>query len=442
MKQHILMKSAFLLFLFTLVLVLSGCTQSPEKTLEELKQAVEDRDYITFYELVDKDDDVYWTEKQAQSMIEDFHDNREDYAVQLELLQQQAMALKEDNPLINEEGMLYFNKDEQLKVRTYAVTAEEGLLDGVEKLSVKIDDEKELNIDANKNDTLKLGLFGPGEYSFEAAAEYPYADVKNKGEFYVSGVSDFNQAVELGLEGKYIGIASHIPDTKLFINGKDANVNISELDGGEMNDESLFGSTLLDHNFGPISEGISLQGVAKMPWGKIKSEEVKITSDTKSYDLSPKILQDKKAQKKVTELINNYQKDKMTALVNLDDKHLKNLSNSFKKSLSKEIIQAKEQERTYAGQVLGTRIDYSKALYEEGEGGRHYVTIPIELHRTYVERYFFNKDEEPTEEYEHQEIKLEYISDKEEWIIDQEDSYYGADEDDYMKSEEVVETEF
>ncbi|WP_158589653.1 MULTISPECIES: hypothetical protein [Clostridia] len=52
--------------------------------------------------------------------------------------------------------MLYFNKEKQLKVRKYEVTADEGLLDGVKKLSVKIDGEKELNLDANKNDTLIL----------------------------------------------------------------------------------------------------------------------------------------------------------------------------------------------------------------------------------------------------------------------------------------------
>lgn len=440
MKQHVIKRSSFALFLFISMLLLSGCTQSPEKTLEKFKQAVEDRDYATFYKLVDKDEDVYWTEKQAQSIIEDFHDNREDYTIQLELLQQQAMALKENNALINEEGMLYFNKDKQLKIRKYDVAIGQELIDGVEKLSVKIDGEKKIKL--NKNDKPKLGLFGPGKYSFKATAKYPHSNVKNKGDFNVSGFSDFNQTVELGLEGNYVGIASNIPNTKLFINGKDANVNISDLEGGEMNNESLFGSSLPDHNFGPVAKGTSLQGVAKMPWGKIKGEEVKITADTNSYDLTPKILLDKQEQKKVTELINNYHKDKMTALVNLDDKHLKNLSNSFKKSISKEITQAKENERTYAGKVLGTRIDYSKAFYEEGEGGRHYVTIPIELHRTYVERYFFNKDEETTEEYENLKIKLEYISDEEKWIVDNEETHYATSDDDYMKSKEVVETEF
>ncbi|MBM7677417.1 TcaA second domain-containing protein [Gracilibacillus alcaliphilus] len=118
------LKQTYMVFAIGIMFVfLAACSANPEKTIEKFSGTVENRDPDSLFELVVVDEDTYWTVQQANDVIGYFHDDREAYQEQLTLLHQQAQALDNDTMLSNEEGLLYFNEDGDLKVRKYEITA-------------------------------------------------------------------------------------------------------------------------------------------------------------------------------------------------------------------------------------------------------------------------------------------------------------------------------
>lgn len=441
MRKKSMLKIALIPIFSIVVMSLSACGKSPEKTVEEFKEFVEEGDSNGLFEMVDLDDDMYWTEKQAGLVIEILHDDSEFYQEQLQTMQQQANALENKGSLSNDEGLFYFNEDKELKVRKSNVKIDPESVADVKQIKVAVEDHDEIVIeDITKDDAMELGSFGPGQYSFAATAEYPYANVNNEDEFSVSGVGDLNVEVDLELEGNKININSTYPDTKLLLNDEDIDVNLSDTANEE---EDSFGSSSDSNleNFGPVEEGTKLQGTVEMPWGESKSKEITVedSESNNTYDVTPALLQDD-VREEITKIINGYQKSKLEAYVSLDAKKLKHVSSSYQKDIAKDLARAKKYDRIYEGEALGTRIDYSKVSYDEGSGGRHYIKVPVELHRNYAQNDEFT-DNDPEEEYKEELIILEFIEDDDKWIVDDID-YDMTSGTDYMKSDEVVETDF
>ncbi len=418
-------------------LLLTGCSKNPEKTIEKLIEAVENRDPETLFGLVVVDKDTYWTVHEAKDVIEYFLGDYDEYGEQLMLLDQQAMALKNKTMLSNEQGLFYFNEDKELKVRKYELKVDgESLKEGAEKISVKINDDKKVELDGKKE--MSLGLFGPGKYQLKATAEYPFAKVESDKSVTVMSLNQFNQDVDLGLEGKQIMIKSTIPNTILLVNGEEVTFDLSIVE----KEDGFWGSDEDDGDvFGPISEGVKLQGLAELPWGEAKSKEIEVTDKESNYNVTPAVFHDKKEKDKVTEIINGYAKNRIAAYVNLDHSVVKNVSESIKNPIMKDINEAKEDDDKYKGEALGTRIDYSRAQYYIGSGGRHYVKVPVEFYEKFLYVNLYMPNQKPKAEYQNMIVELEFITDDKKWIIAEIEKDYSNDRD-YMMSEEVVETEF
>ncbi|GAB2567674.1 TcaA 3rd/4th domain-containing protein [Gracilibacillus alcaliphilus] len=116
----------------------------------------------------------------------------------------------------------------------------------------RIDESDAIEIDSL--DDSALGLYGPGEYEFQAEAEYAYAAVNNSDSFSLTSLSSFTKSINLGLTGEYIRVTSSIPDTNLKVNGEEVDFSMD--------------SDSETPRFGPVSADITIQGTAPLPWGE------------------------------------------------------------------------------------------------------------------------------------------------------------------------------
>ncbi|GAB2567670.1 hypothetical protein [Gracilibacillus alcaliphilus] len=77
--------------------------------------------------------------------------------------------------------------------------------------------------------------------------------------------------------------------------------------------------------------------------------------------------------------------------------------------------------------------------YEQGSGGKHYVSLPVEFHEEFITiRKHHIGDDEPKEEYRDQTVKLEYLEEEDKWIVHSVDSNWGSD----MTGDDIVKTVF
>ncbi|MFD1416188.1 TcaA 3rd/4th domain-containing protein [Oceanobacillus jeddahense] len=419
----------YALFLFILTaLFLSACSNSSEKAAQDFKETVDDRDPEGLLELVTVDEGTYWTEQQAQQVIETFHDDSGKYQEQLRLLEQQVNALDEDTMLSNEEGLFYFDDEGELRVRNYEVTVTNETSDlEPDQITITVDEGDALEVE-NLDDT--LGLFGPGEYTFAAEGEFPYATVNSEGSFSLLSSDSFNQSINLDLQGSFVYITSSVDNTKLLVNGEEADTEITADEYGYMDGVE----------FGPVSDGNTLQGVVEFPWEEAQSEELTVGSE-EEYDITPGILTSEEDREEMTELLNNYFESRMAALVELEiDELTEDVSEELRESLNDDIKSDINSESSHDGEVFGTRIDFGSPSYELGSGGRHYVTLPVEVHREYGKNYKYGGDDDPKEEYVDRSMTLEYLEDEDKWIISEENSSgFGSNEP--MTGDDIVETE-
>ncbi|WP_080873856.1 TcaA 3rd/4th domain-containing protein [Oceanobacillus timonensis] len=440
MQKFFFNKSYVLIFISLTALFLSACSSSPENASENFKETVDERDPEALLELVTVDEGTYWTEQQAQQVVEFFHDDSEKYQEQLQLLEQQVTALDEGNMVPREEGLFYFDDEGELRVRNYevAITNEASDLDP-EQLTITIDEEDAIEIE---NLDESIGLFGPGDYSFVAEGEFPYATIESEGSFSLMNTNSFNQSVDLDLEESIVNISSSIDNTKLLVNGEETGTEIAS-DEQETSTDITGDGQGTSVSFGPISEENTLQGVAEFPWGEAQSEEFTVDEETE-YDITPGVLTSEENRDAVTEQINNYYETHMAALVNLDiDELTDDVSDDLRESLNDTLKSATNSsiDTSYEGEILGTRIDFGQTSYELGSGGRHYVTLPVEIHREYTENNQY-RDDDPEEEYLDKSLTLEYLEDEEKWIVSEEGEDYSiTGNDDTMAGDDVVETE-
>lgn len=426
MFKPFIKKKRTVFILILTVLFLSACSANPQETAEEFSSSVENNDSKALINLVTFDEDTYWTEQQASDVISYFQDNQETYQEQLDLLNQQVDALENDTQLSTEEGLFYFNEDSELEVRKYEVTA---INDSAEaqpnSISVTVEENDAIELENVDEDV--LGIFGPGNYEFQAEAEYPYAMVENNDSFSLLSLNSFTESIDLSLSGSMIRLSSSLPNTKIKVNGEELG--------------SIADSTMGDSRFGPVSEDTTIQGVSSLPWGETESEEItigEIDEYEKKFDVTPPLLENEKEREQITELMNNYLETEMEAYIHLDiNELLEDISVELKESLNETLKHAVNYGWSYEGKALGTRINYSAATYEESEDGKHYLSLPVEFHYELLTNYYLDTDDEPEEEYRVQLVTLEYLEDDEKWFIYNRDS--NGDND--MTGEDVVETE-
>lgn len=110
------------------------------------------------------------------------------------------------------------------------------------------------------------------------------------------------------------------------------------------------------------------------------------------------------------------------------------------KDYAENIRFAKTNESYWKGTALGTRIDLGNIkLTKENE--QYEVEIPVEFHNK-LKRYNGFNDSEPLEEtFEEYWLVLTYNEKSKQWIIDEVKDYYSLN-DEFMKGNDVVKSDF
>jgi len=414
-----------------------GGSSSPTELVNGFEEAVKNGDTDALMNLATLDNDVTWNEEQAESLINHLQEDNNDLDDQLMLLHAQASYYESEGQANNVISQMYpgesivtvgpfyiaeeeafIGKDYKLKVRGYQLTAE-----APEGTTITFNGE---DIVSDSEDTVKLGMVGPGIYTIKGQKDYDYTTVTDEKEVTVFDMEDFEETITLNVSGDTVSLNSNTPNTVLYVNGDQSDIIIEK-----------------DSSFGPVREGITLKGVAEFPWGVGESEEITIEEDIDSYDLTPKTITSDDTKNEITEIINEFAQNRIATLVEQDIELLKNVSDNLRKEYTNRI--STFDDRHYVkGNALGTRIDFSNVTYKHGRGGKNLIYVPVEFHDEFVEVFRFSRNEDLEERFQERIVILEYKGDNDNaWVINNiENDNNALFDEDYMTGDEVVRTSF
>ncbi|NPC93502.1 hypothetical protein HOO54_14970 [Bacillus sp. WMMC1349] len=435
-KKQWIYIGGFILALSVILFLIFGRSASPSNLAKEFQEKVQSNDAQGLVELVElENDDIHWDEKDAQSIITYLKKDNHHFDDLLKLLNAQASYYESDGKASNMFSQMYPG-DSISNVGPFYIAKEKGLFGDkyaikARGFKVEVHAEKGASvifngkkIDMNNKSSKVLGLYGPGVYKAEGKKKFEYTSVSDESEVTLFDLDDFEDTVSLNFSGHTVNVSSSIPNTELLVNGKKTGTQIKETT-----------------SFGPVKDGITLQGAVEFPWGEGKSELVKIgsTESYKGYDLTPDPIVNHDVKDNIKTAINDFAKNRISAKSSKDIKKLKNVSENLKKSYT-ETINDYDSKKYFEGKALGTRIDFSAAKYENGSGGSQLIHIPVEFHEKSREVYEYI-DTEMEEKFSEESITLEYDQNKKTWMIQNEEIDY-SNGDDYMTSKEVEKTNF
>ncbi|MEC2077941.1 TcaA 3rd/4th domain-containing protein [Metabacillus fastidiosus] len=419
-----------LLFIF----FLTACnSSSPSELVDNFTEAIQNEDVNQLMKIVEVDKDIYWTEKEAKTAISYLKEKHANLEEQMMILHAQAAYYEARNTESNflasvypgesiaNVGAFYIHKQEGFGGSKYSLKARGYNLKvtGSENSIVTFNKEK---IEINDKDPKTLGVFGPGVYTIEGEKKFDYTTVNDKTTISLFHFEEFNSNAKLNFTGDNVYLKSSTPNTSVLINGENSDLTVTE-----------------SMEFGPVKDGITLQGTVEYPWGEGKSEKLKINGSNKSFDLTPNPIVNDEMKNKIKTVVNEFAKNKLTAKVKKDPNQLKNVSDNLRKQYTT-IISNYNGDSYFEGEALGTRIDFSNAEYKIGSGGDQLLTLQVEFHNKSrdVSKWYSS---ELLEDYEEKKITLQYDENLKNWTIFEEENHYFSN-DHYMTSKEVEKTKF
>lgn len=428
MKKKLLIFGIPTVAVLIIIFLVIGKSPSPSDLSAEFEEKVRSGDAEGLMDLVTVDEGIQWDKNSAKSIINYLNEEERDFKDQIMLLNAQASYYETEgisnNKIsqlypgnsISSIGPFYITKEDSLFGDKYILKARGYKLkvNGEKGAKVTLNDK---NIDMDK-ESIMLGTFGPGVYVIKGQKNFDYVTVKDQKKVTLFDIDDFEETASLNFSGETVPVSIDIPTT-LLVNGKKTK---------EIED---------DVQFGPVKDGITLQGVTEFPWGKGKSELQKVEiKSKKQYNLAPNPIVDETIKKQITTVINDFYKNSIAAKVNKDPNQLTNVSDHLKLEYTKTIERYDGNIRYFKGDALGTRIDFSQVTCRIDKGS-YLLEIPVEYHEKSEEGYLSLLQEKFLKKL----ITLKYNEKQKNWLIENEGNQLRID-DDYMTSEEVVKTTF
>lgn len=314
------MNKNMILLLLLSVIIFTGC-MSPEKAIEKFENSIEEENAEALYKLVNLEEDVYWSKKEAEDVINYFVENKSVYTEQLSLLHDQKDAFKEKKELTNTTGILYFNDKKELFVRTYEVSLNKDSFVDFEELVVSVLEDEEIKQEDGSGENIALGLFGPGYYRVEGQADYGYVLLEDYADFELLDNENFNEEIVLDLKGEEAKVFSTQPETTFYINEDKIEQDISAKGGITIQ---------------PLVNGLTLQSKSEFSWGELVSEEVEYIGEgtsQKSYDgshfqpeneidLTPHIFVNEQDKEEIAHIITDFNEKLLKSLAENDPSYL------------------------------------------------------------------------------------------------------------------------
>jgi hypothetical protein len=261
-------------------------------------------------------------------------------------------------------------------------------------------------------------------YDISAEKKFPYANLHSKQKMELFDYDNHNVTGDLTLERFKVGIVSSFPDTQVWINGKSTGKTVAQMS-----------------KFGPVSKdgSVKISGRYQFPWGPAQSEAIAVDENTESVDITPNPFLQKQYQKMLTDVINQFAKQKILAPVKRDTSVMTTATDNVKDSYS---IMYTLYDYTYKGEALGTTIDYDKASLMM-EDGLYKVTLPVKFHYKFQKYSEFDDPNTPLEErFDDEQVTLEYHPDTKKWLVFKEETLYTSGSDDYFTGSHTIQSDF
>ncbi|MFB6801865.1 hypothetical protein ACFCVU_11730 [Peribacillus butanolivorans] len=444
--------------LLLLVVIIISITMMNRSTSEELvndfERAIIEGDVKTLEKLLDTEDkEMRLTEKDSKQLILYTQEDSEYLKELIFIMKAQAsildqnQAAKTQNPIfqhategeILEAGDYYVKKSKGLFSSPHIYTRSYSLTVSVEepKSTIKIENKKVLTTTKNRLETT-LHHLPPGTYNVSASKKYKYAAVTAKEKIQLFEEDEFKDNVALDVSGNRIAIESNADNVSIFVNGKDTGEKATVVRESSSNSSE-------EVLFGPFSNNgaTKIHGEVSYPWGKAKSAPQSIGEYTESIDVTPNPFQEKSNKEQIVQLINDYSRQRMQALVQGNASLIKTASDNIVREYTEDIQNDKEYKYYWKGKALGTRINFGQFTLNQ-EQDQYTVRIPVEFHDKQKEYGGWTTDEtDPLEEnFEDAWIELTYDNENKNWTVNSVDNVGWGKPDGWMEGNQVVKSEF
>jgi uncharacterized membrane protein YvbJ len=439
--QFVLRYKKWLLIAVAVVAVLVGIIgmssqDDPKALIDQFQQAVANGDVNELESLV-VSDDVDLNEKYLQQFINYAQNHADYFQATMQILRWQLASYNptadtgmeygtDAFPSIAElknMGDFYLRKNEhwllpdtyEIVVRPYYLNLKTNEPGAVLKV-----DGKEVLKTTNDKLTYRMGPLMPGVYDISAEKKFPYANLHTEQKMELFGSDNHNVTGDLTLEEFDVGIQSSFPDTQVYINGKPTGKTVAQM-----------------NKFGPVSKdgSVKISGWYRFPWGPAQSEAIPVDENTDSVDITPNPFLQKQYQQMLTDVINQFAKQKILAKVKRNTSLMTTATDDVKQNY------VVEDYITYNGQALGTTIDYDQASLTT-ENGLYTVKLPVKFHYKMQETAEYTGPSPMEEQYDDEEVTLEYHPDTKKWLVANEESLFDFGSDDYFTGTNTVQSDF
>jgi uncharacterized membrane protein YvbJ len=320
----------------------------------------------------------------------------------------------EDNVVtLEKDGKFLFYDKYKLNVNSVYLTVETNYKDTTIYLN-----GKKLDKTKKPNYVKKFGPYLPGLYTLEAKLKTDFVDLVTKEKVSLVHMGK-EAAASLYLEGEDVHLETNIdPDAgvrgKLLINGKDVGVNPFE--------NPTFGPVLTDGS-------MTIAVEAQLPWGSVKTDEMKIDDSEIDIDLS----HNKEFKKTLMNTVHTNTNEWIQAYTAGDTNKLTNVTEEYKQQITDDIAEAKEYDTYFKGKFLGSTFDLDsfEVYYEDGVWKSRF-----DVEEKYLSDFFYEDDSPQLEENSNYwSYELIYDKDYKKWLVNSSSEIYDL----YSENLEVIE---
>lgn len=352
---------------------------SPVKTAEKFKEALNDEDTAEINKLLKADhDDLEIDDDSIDAMLEYLDDNKDVKDEVTEHLDNQADRLDKDGSSDGDESRYSSNsfnlkKDgkflifDKYKVAVSPVYFK--VSSNYEGTEIFVNDDSVAKMKKDY-DSKKVGPFLPGKYEFKAKYKSDVADLETK-KTEDNFRQKYSKNVSLNIRGESVTFSlpfySKLDELNLVINGKNTKHNLVE-----------------ESTVKPMQTGkdVKAQYVGKFPWGEMKSTEFVVDSSYPNQGFQV----DEKLQKKLKERIIQSEKEQIEALTSGGKKLPKNMDKKTVENLEKQAKRDKKSGIKYKLEYLGS--DFDKSSYTlDNKSDEWVIEVRTTLYRKEQKEY-------------------------------------------------------
>lgn len=408
---------------------------SQDRLIEQLETALLEKDNKAVAELLTTNDKkMKIDEKSVEGLMLFYKENPDQVNEVITALKNQSTAInkakkeKEGNSFLDslqngyfgynfitleQEGKFLFYDKYELNIESVYLTLHTNYQDTI--LSVN-------GVEVGKADTVEFnGTFGPflpGYHTVKGTLKTDFVDLNQEELIFLDGSeSKVDVGVYIEAQEVTVELPSYENSAKLYINGKDVGINLSE--------QNTFGPVLTD---GSMSFFVEVE----LPWGKVRTEEKAIDN----YYVTVSFLHDE-LKNDIMETIHLYNQEWPQAYTTADTSVVTTATQSLKDLIFTEASNDRNSDYALKVQYVGTNFDLD-SFYLSNDGGEWTSVVDAKVIRNSDYFYVGEENIELEENNDSREYHLVFDTNENKWLIQNIYSSWGFN-DGNIKEYEVTE---